>query len=53
VGGEGRPACRQAGIVNYHIRYIEYNPVKHGYVDDAKECQFILRLIPFDNNIEI
>lgn len=33
---------------NTHVHYIEYNPVKHGYVDDAKEYQFI-QIYPLGN----
>ncbi len=28
-------------MVNNHVRYIEYNPIKHGYVDDVVEYKFI------------
>jgi len=36
---------------NNHVRYIEYNPVKHGYVDDAKEYTFV-QIYPLDKNAE-
>jgi len=37
---------------NNHVRYIEYNPVKHSYVDEAKEYIFV-QIYPLDNDTEI